>query len=471
MPYTDFKPSALPCNLEAQPMSFCVTRLGTILYYDESRNIVTHGKINTSPKNLVIRLSESSAYFLVKKRKNIVIPLKSDSLPNGLSFQIREADRGVSWTVPSELAEMFDGDLKRSDQSADSDDFQGILIDENALEKLTNLLTADWFDTSTKQLLRSSKVEWINDFKFTMGYLNIDIGDLIKLFADSKSESVFDGLSLIVIHDGWRITRLLKYKPLIYVCAFGADSIFEYLRIYLSSIHRHAEYEGDILIMTDRAPDEISKYLPQEVRSSIRVLSRNPKSAREIGSARYTIAMEDVSDYQPILYSDIDMVCDNHLQPLLFALLEHDRICYVPEFPGKSVHSIAPEVGPWFGDFLFREDQSCADFDPQCLNSGVLGFRNQSVVDRVFPAIRNSHLAFRFSQPPRFQDQPFASYVIQKLKVGNGKILPAFVSMVTQTSPFGFPRKGLAHFYGGFGYGGKVELMESYSLYLEKLVE
>jgi hypothetical protein len=117
MPYTDFKPSALPCNLEAQPMSFCVTRLGTILYYDESRNIVTHGKINTSPKNLVIRLSESSAYFLVKKRKNIVIPLKSDSLPNGLSFQIREADRGVSWTVPSELAEMFDGDLKRSDQS------------------------------------------------------------------------------------------------------------------------------------------------------------------------------------------------------------------------------------------------------------------------------------------------------------------------------------------------------------------
>ena len=187
--------------------------------------------------------------------------------------------------------------------------------------------------------------------------------------------------------------------------------------------------------------------------------------------ARYrTNVAEIFATHQPILYLDVDVICDGPLDDLCLKLVHSRTIEILPDGSlGEGGHET---FGHWFGWRLMAADGMI--FNPQepGISSGILGFANKGVVEQAFTAVLRAAYGHAEKVGTRHHfagyDQPFACYVIKKFDLVSNATLPTvarlcWVDPVTRPLPIPAGPRGLVHFNGIVGdAASKRRAMEHY---------
>ncbi len=277
-------------------------------------------------------------------------------------------------------------------------------------------------------------------------------------FTRSPDEVIFQ-------YGDFLVGRARLYNPLIYICIFGADSIFSMAALFLQSLERFGEYDGSIIILTDREAPDLASIVPAGLRARVKTLKLAYTTTAEFATARYRVSAHVFAGFQPVLYADIDIIAASSLAPLLTDLLHQDKICFACEYhETRDTHNVPDDTLNWFGRPLFAVDPDWSG-RIKCLNSGLIGFTQVSEAERVFPLVLAVITQYQTHGPQKLRsyDQAYASYVVQKLGGGQPDFLNRYVQLLSHKPPdAGVRHYSLVHFNYGVGYAKKLEAMQAY---------
>ncbi|WP_428492268.1 hypothetical protein [Rhodopila sp.] len=331
---------------------------------------------------------------------------------------------------------------------------------------LKQLLAAEWTDGIRT---RPSRLV-INADHVMIGGLVAPIGSLIDARPADQPGAV---LSFDLLHDGWKVTRLHKYKPLIYYAAFGSEDIFACLRASIFSLLTHGRWRHDIAVLT--SPDRVAlvrqQLAPICPPQRLHVAPVTGEDLLDWCCARYRLnAFQALWSAQPLLYLDTDVICDRPIDELMLGLIGSNTINLRQE--GRLDEGEATSAGHWFGWRLLAGDG--VPFDPSSpgFSSGAIGFANAVMAQPHFDAILASTYGHARSTANRHYyegyDQPFANYVLRKRRcfatdLLNRSLRIHRVAADHISMPAPRSATGLVHFTGGVGLAEpKRAAMENY---------
>ncbi len=269
---------------------------------------------------------------------------------------------------------------------------------------------------------------------------------------------------LTLLRDGWRIEQICRFRPLVYFAAFGNQAIMRQFALSVRSLVTFGGYDGDIAVLTDHTPEEISALLPAFDRPRVLVLRCDARDRVAFMAARYTIAdWADAWQYQPLLYVDTDTIFDADIAPILRAVACSDRIS-APVEAMSPMRTSAPA-----GAGLLQLD----DCDPRWrhgFNSGTLGIPNLfehahtlRLIGRIIA--NNTALNGRDSLP--YADQEVANYVSFKTGHFDTVLLAPYVRVGWDSSVPSDNRRGILHFWTVPGSNERADVMAAYVRALE----
>lgn len=133
-----------------------------------------------------------------------------------------------------------------------------------------------------------------------------------------------------LIHQDWRVATFRLFRRLVYFPVFSAPEMFDCLELAVRSLLRFGRWRYEVLVLT--AADTVGL-----VRERLEPLGLNERlHAATVAPttdmvdwclARYRLdALQYVTQLNPLLYLDTDMVCDRSLEPYLATLDTSDRI-------------------------------------------------------------------------------------------------------------------------------------------------
>ncbi len=280
-------------------------------------------------------------------------------------------------------------------------------------------------------------------------------------------------LEVCLTYDGWKILPLKVYRPLAFYAAFGDDEIFECLRVAVTSLLKIGRWAHDIAVLT--RSEDVAKLHAALARLDIadrtHVVTVRGDNTLDWCLARYRIDAADIfATHQPLLYLDVDVLCDAPIEGFFRRLIRSGGIEVLPE--GLLGEGDPNSSGHWFGWRLMAEDGLTFDPLEPGFSSGTLGFLNKRVAEQAFRAIlRSAYLhAAQVGNRRYFEgyDQPFANYILKKLRLVSGNLMPGVINSCRvdpDRSPLPIPatRKGLVHFNGMVGDAApKRRAMEHY---------
>ncbi len=271
-------------------------------------------------------------------------------------------------------------------------------------------------------------------------------------------------------YDAWKILPLKLYRPLVYYAAFGSDDIFGCLRAAIVSLLDFGKWNHDIGILT-RSEDlgKVNAVVADlGLGDRLHIITVAGADILDWCLARYRIdAGEIFATHQPILYLDVDVICDAPLDDFCLQLTHSRAIELLPE--GRLDEGHPDSSGQWFGWRLMAADGLTFDPSESGFSSGILGFANKAIAEQAFSAILRSAYHYADQAGTRhWYDQPFAGYVLRKSGLISGKLLPAiagFYRVDPAATPFPVPAAaaGLTHFNGIVGHApSKRRAMEHY---------
>lgn len=438
-----------------------VTSFGTVAYVDPATLELRHGPIASSPANLELRgadahgqlvyapdpvrshpvtlFSETASATIMDPRGGLsgagqclcidTFPDQTIALSVGGLFTTAEPDGRIALSrIERRLWETF------------------LPLDPGLLAKLCWVAANSWVIQTARRIITPDDVRFAPHFRLLLGDLSVDMraygrpGATIDTGAEPSCISV--------LHDGWKIERLLRYQPLIYFAAFGEQGIFDCLEIALASLARFADWAGRVVILTDRAPEELAPLIPDPLRSRVHLLRCNPVDVLGFTLARY--ALQDVPlvrSHQPLLYVDTDVVFDGNLSSLMIDILLSGAACFLPE---REMFDY-----DFYGEPLFQADGSFAPEQTRGLSSGAIGIPTLDQVADQFDLIVKTAQAYVASVGNRdvfcCYDQPFANYVFQKLGGFDTAVLPRHAILHHSSYANPAERRGFVHFCGGVG--------------------
>jgi hypothetical protein len=277
-------------------------------------------------------------------------------------------------------------------------------------------------------------------------------------------------LSFNLVRDGWKVTTLYKYRPLVYYAAFGAREIFACLRLSIESLLTCGKWSHDILVMTSPAyvvplREELD---PLALGERLHIAMVPGEDALDWCCARYRLDASPLfQTAQPLVYLDTDIICDHPIDDLMVSLVRSNSIQFKAE--GEIGEGGPESDGRWFGWRFLEADG--VPFDPRAsgFSSGAIGFANAAMAHTSFDAILKSAYGFAAVTGNRhYYDQPFANYVLRKQGRFATDILDP-VLMLCRTEPGRHDppdaqtATGLVHFTGGVGVAApKWVAMENY---------
>jgi hypothetical protein len=285
----------------------------------------------------------------------------------------------------------------------------------------------------------------------------------------------FDGapLEFCLTHDAWKVQPLKIYRPLVYYAAFGSDDIFGCLRAGIVSLLEFGRWHHDIAVLT-RSEDVAKVHAAVadlNLEARLRIVTVPGNDILDWCLARYRIDADEIfATHQPILYLDVDVICDAPLDDFCLQLTHCSTIEVVPE--GRLDEGNPQSSGQWFGWRLMAADAVAFNPSDPGFSSGILGFANAKLAQHAFGAILRSALshAEQCGDRHRFAgyDQPFAGYVMKKLGVISCSLLPAIARLCRVDpvrTPLPIPAEpcGLVHYNGVVGdAASKRRAMENY---------
>ncbi len=258
------------------------------------------------------------------------------------------------------------------------------------------------------------------------------------------------------------IDQITVLNPAIYFCVFGKPEFLDMFILCARSIMKRSNVNFTFIIITDLDIDDVMEATAFIIKKKI--IPAHFLSKMEYLYARFTITRFDkLSSYQPVIYSDIDVICNASLKSLVETALLNENILVNTE-QGKEGQDI------WFGGEFISTDPYLEDRQALSVNSGLFCFNNiRSVIPLFQTTLRICHAAYtKWGHDLKAYDQPCFNYALKKMGRFDLTALSAYVVNFSDGNFDAMETRGLAHFCGGVGvFSSKYKLMSEYAKYLE----
>ncbi|NVN04322.1 hypothetical protein HW509_01765 [Asaia spathodeae] len=205
------------------------------------------------------------------------------------------------------------------------------LLDIDVFHAATRVASHRWVlggsNTVLKLNLRESNFDEV-----TFGDQKLPMDAFFNSAASTKNPTRF------IFFDEWKVHEAFLLNPAIVLVVFGHGAALKQYCECIRSIDLLAEYRGTILIVSNIPEDHLKGLAPEPLRSHIRVIPMQGMDQLDYVGARLTIFNTSILDeYQPILYSDVDIAFDLPIEPFLIKAAKSRRCSAQVE----SFHQIA----------------------------------------------------------------------------------------------------------------------------------
>jgi hypothetical protein len=434
-------------------MPVLLTYAGTILLSTETG--LVHAALATARPNLVISLQAQALHLRASGGSTWTFAVQREPGSNGIRL------RGEGGFLHITTG----GQTLRRDAAGDTSSLF-LLLNDDQYENLCYAIGHRWaMNLPLAKSRAPAPGELLPGFTLRLCGCDIPLARSDIAFPRITQSSAQLPGEIIFQYGDFLVGRARLYNPLIYLCAFGGESIFEMAALFLESLATFGEYDGQIIILSDRPAPELARITPAALRPRTNVLQLAYKTTAEFATARYRVAAHVFSGFQPILYADIDIIAASPIAPMLTDLVHQDRICFACEYhETRNTHAVPERTLDWFGRPLFTADPDWSG-RIKCINSGLIGFTHRVEAERVFPlvlAVIGQYQAHG-TEKLRSYDQAYASYVVQKLGGSQPDFLNRYVRLLSHKAPDPKDRHyTLVHFNYGVGYAKKLEAMRIY---------
>ena len=232
----------------------------------------------------------------------------------------------------------------------------------------------------------------------------------------------------------------------------------EQFAISVRSLIQFGRYQGQIVVLTDRASPELARMLPAECKDRVTIIPLQPHDRPGFMVARYLILdWPDAWRYQPLLYVDADIVFDREVTPMLRAIAMSDRIAAPVELMSPLARN------PSVGATLLQRDL-CSPGYMAGFNSGTLGIPNVHAHAETLRLIRRiiaNHSLLHGREALPYADQEIANYVSFRLAHFDTALISRFVRYGGEDAHLG-ERCGLVHFWPVPGTAARTQAMRDY---------
>lgn len=224
-----------------------------------------------------------------------------------------------------------------------------------------------------------------------------------------KKEYFFD----FVFTSGWKVYKAHLIKPAFVFVAFGRGNVLKQLAVSMKSLENPGNYKGDIFIITDLSDTEIKSIVPEIFHSYTTIINATARDQLDYVGARLSIFNSRLlDDYQPIIYSDADVIFDTCLDNFIQISASSEK-CSAQIEPFHSF-----KESEHTGGSLFKQDPFEIS-DVKGFNGGILMVPNIRDHGRNILAAYTS-LQYYTSQHGRdsipFYDQSVLNYSLYKLQ-------------------------------------------------------
>ena len=438
-------------------MHYLLTCHGTMLYYDQEARSLRHGAVQNVPHNLRLLpgggrpilefRSGKGGTVGINRTRNGRLGYDPAARPEagGISFDaIPTSGRRVAMRACGLFlcAEPDGGVALNRIVLGPWETF--LRLDQKELEALLLLTTERWFCVGRRKLVSPGLHP---AFSCRIADLDLGLEDLLgRLAAEPSPERQFH-----VVFDGWKVERLLLYRPLIYFAAFGDKKIFDCLSLAVRSVLEVGGYTGRIALLSNISEAELHDLVPAEVHRFVDLYYVPASDRLDFTLARYKIVdFNGFKQFQPLLYMDTDIICNANIDDLLTDVVQARGVCFSNEL---ELH----HPGDFYGTSLFRQDP-IASIQASCgFTSGIIGLPNHYAFP-MFSRVIETAYSYAASAGNRnalaFLDQPIANYVFHKVGDFDSAVLTGRIENLL--GGFGradqlLERRGLVHFCGGIG--------------------
>lgn len=289
-----------------------------------------------------------------------------------------------------------------------------------------------WVSAKGKRRHERSEIEFY-DNGFTISGVYYDILDnrnALEILSYKDRE--------ITLVRGMSAERFIRYSPLIYFVAFGPEEQRDCVAASIKSLIEVGGYRGDFYVITDR--DDMNAVLPEGYDGSLYILKKEANSRIEMWKERYSIGDIGITDrYQPVLYMDTDVVCNDPVGPLLLDILLSSGVCVGTEnHPGVVIIPSFYRESDAVGKALFEREGWYPD-EPYGFNSGIIGFSHIDVARAAFDAVRSIiDRMIVLGNAQGWADQAVLNYVLHKIGCVDQKTISSMIAVGTEGDVYNY---------------------------------
>ena len=314
------------------------------------------------------------------------------------------------------------------------------------------ILRNTWLSTSMHRIVQPSEIRLEHGFQIMIGEIRCNLTDLADYsYVPGATEVYF-------IYDNYKAERLSLFNPLIYFCAYGGDESFDLLSMCVRSYETYGSFTGTYMIMTNKDATYVVDKLDFIDRRRLLVKYVPVVDVIDMVCSRFKISgLRNLSSFQPIVYSDFDIVCNADISNFLTEVMCEPMACVKTEGEINLEH---------YGSVLISDDAHCRAKNRLGFNSGVIAFKNIELVRAEFEMVTKciySNLRHGLSrQSTEAYDQPVANYIFNKLSNYNTSVCEKYVHPWPPVENAHITGRGLVHFCGGVGALHKIDRVRSY---------
>lgn len=426
---------------------YLLTRWGTIVYATEAGEL-RHGEFRSAPKNVF--LAEDGMLHIEGGRPQ---PVELVPSGHGMLHGLRQeqkffcADSQGGFSASRSWLEAWE---------------RCLLMTEDRYGDILAILDNDW-SLAGGEIVPRAQITLGENFILNFGSKKLNFAEHADALIVERAGAYLSGICFVT--EGWQVCSARRYQPLIFYAIFGADHIFEMLRISLESILLFGGYSGKIFVLCDRDPEDLARYIPETLAANVMTGRHHADDFHDKVMGRYEIAEQAVDAFQPVLYMDVDIMCNAPLPPILAACNDRDFF-YSSSEHGVTVDKMEDWLGEWFGHFLFKA-AGIKLSQIHGLNTGTLVFSNTHFAGPIFEDIRTGFAKYRENFPKESWkgDQPFAGFLLQSRKIVDPTRLNPYIRYKRHNFNAAEQKTGLVHFNFGVGFDKTAAMLD----YLKEL--
>lgn len=284
------------------------------------------------------------------------------------------------------------------------------LVEAERVINLLEMVGGDWVSAYQKRKFRG--VDVVN----RLLPLHAGCVDIARAFSDLRIDRIDDDKDdepyrVDVFRESWRLERFERFKPLIYFVICG-HALLGQFRIAAESLFEIGRYQGEILVITDLDAGYILDCLPEEMHGRCRMRRVFASDYLDFVSARLLLGdMSEFANYQPIIYSDLDVIFDMPIEPILTSLLFQDGFDAQVERENLAVAKDST------GKALFEYDD-IRDYAGHGFNAGILGMPSFRICAGELRIVRDAicgYVKTRGREGLAGRDQAMANYIFTKI--------------------------------------------------------